>query len=378
MRVAYDARHAARGLGISTFLVHLARELVALGGIELIWLGDPLLAPPGIAGVERADRLPYPTLDGPLGRALIRRLGVDVMHFTGNTAWGRRGPVPTVLTLQDLIFLETPVRGRSVRQIAGHRYERWLIERAVPAASVIAVPSRTIAGEVAARFGAAAAPRVVYYGVTVPAGWAGAALGGDEAAMGGDETAMGVTASGADVHAGRPYVVAFAASDPRKRTAAIIEGWRAVAGLGIGLRLLASAGLAPELRESLTSELASGAVTILNQVPRRELWDILAGALALAYPSSHEGFGLPVLEAMAAGTPVLSGLAPVTLEIGGDAIISLDARDISGSIAAAVTHLYENRSYARSVAERGLNRAGAFTWRATAEGYRELYREALE
>jgi glycosyltransferase involved in cell wall biosynthesis len=81
---------------------------------------------------------------------------------------------------------------------------------------------------------------------------------------------------------------------------------------------------------------------------------------------------------MAAGTAVLSGLAPVTREIGGDAIIVLDERDVCGSIAAAVKRLHENPAYARSVVQRGRNRAASFTWRATALGYRALYRDALE
>jgi len=357
MRVAYDARHAARGLGISTFVMQLARELVAVGGIELIWLGDPALAPAGVAGAVRVDRLPYPVLDGPVGRALAKRLRVDVMHFTGNTGWGRIGPVPSVLTLHDLIFLSTSVHGRSARQIVGHRYERRLIDRSVPAADVLAVPSETVAREVSARLGAGAAPRVVHEGVAAPEGVS--------------SSAVGIRSAGS-----RPYLVAFAGRDPRKRTAAVVDAWRSLAPLGVALRLLASGGLPPDLRASLEPDRLSGAVEISEHLPNHELWRVLAGALALAYPSREEGFGLPVLEAMAAGTPVLTGLAEVTREVGGDAIIMLDERDVAGSIAASVRRLHADPAYARSVVERGRRRAAEFTWRATAEGYLDLYRAA--
>jgi glycosyltransferase involved in cell wall biosynthesis len=367
VRVAYDARHAARGLGISTFLVHLAQELVALGSVELIWLGDPALAPAGVTSFARPDRLPYPVLDGPLGRVLAGRLRADVMHFAGNTGWAKPGPVPAVLTLHDLIFLSGSVHGRSARQIVGHRYERWLLMRAVSAATVVAVPTQTVAREVRARLGTATDPHVVYEGVSPPARVAGYV---SREPLGAPHGRTGAPR--------RPYLVAFAGRDPRKRTAAIVDAWRSVASLGIDLRLLASGGLAPELRASLTPEVALGNVEILDHLPRPDLWEVIAGALALAYPSSNEGFGLPVLEAMAAGTPVLSGLAPATREVGGDAIIGLDERDVPGSIAAAVTRLYEDRDFAEAVSLVGRAHAARFSWRATAEHYLELYRLARE
>jgi len=359
MRVALDARHAGRGLGIANFLSCLARELVALGDVELIWLGDPKLAPETGARSVPVGHLPYPMLDGPLGRALARRLRPDVIHFTGNTGWGRPGPVPSVLTIQDLIFMAAAGRGRSARQVVGHAYEHWLIPRAARAADILAVSSETIAGQVRTQLGGELTPRVVPYGVATP-----------------PATARGPHAA--------PYLLAFAGRDPRKRTADVVAAWRALAAggtdappLALELRLLAAAGLPPSLRKSLGPDIARGSVVILEHVPRERVWSELAGATALAYPSTDEGFGLPVLEGMAAGTPVLSGLAPATREVGGEAIVKLDPRDISGSIAAAVRRVHADPRHARAIADRGRARAATFTWRRTAEGYRDLYREAI-
>jgi glycosyltransferase involved in cell wall biosynthesis len=353
MRIALDARHAARGLGVSTFVCQLARALVELGRHELVWLGDPAFAPPGVAEVVRADRWPYPALDGPLGRLLARRLGVDLMHFTGNTGWGRRGPVPSVLTLQDVIFLSTGRRGRSLRQILGHRYERVLVRRALPSATVLAVPSRTVADDVARRFPSLPSAHVVYDGVDAPA----------------------VLSQRED---GMPYIVAFASRDARKRTVDVVDAWRSLAPLPVRLRLLAGAGLSPGLAGELRYAVQEGAVEILDYLPRGELWRVVSGALALAYPTAEEGFGLPVLEGMAAGTPVLSGLAPVTREVGGDAIVALDPHDVAGSIAREVRRLHADPWYASALVERGRVRAARFTWRRTAEQYEELYLDALE
>lgn len=357
MRLLYDARLASRGLGIATVVVELARALAASGEAELVWFGDPRSAPAGIAVLDRADRLPYPLLDGTLGRALARRLGVDLVHFTGNTGWGRRGPVPCVLTLHDLIFMESDWRSRSLRQIVGHRYERLQVPRAARTADVIVVPSRTVAAQVGSRLPLATPPRVVSPGV---------------------EPCVGVSPRVGAPVSPVPYLVAFAGRDPRKLTDEVVRAWRQLSTLPVRLHLLAAGGTPPGLLDSLGRELERGDLEIHGHLPRREVWSLLTGALALIYPSRDEGFGLPVLEGMAAGIPVLSGIARCTREVGGDAIIQLDASDVVGSIVAAVRCLLAHPAQARAAAERGLARVRTFTWEATAEGYLRAYRDAIE
>jgi glycosyltransferase involved in cell wall biosynthesis len=353
VRVLYDARLAGRGLGIARFATQLAAALIATGRIELVWLGDPGLAPAGAASSLALNRRPYPLLDGPAGRGLARRLGADAIHFTGNTGWGRRGPIASVLTVHDLIFLDSGSGPRSLRQRAGHRYETWLVPRAVASCDVIVVPSRTVAEQLRDRLPAAHEPRVVYEGVAprpLPT------------VTGGPPT---------------PYLLAFAGRDPRKNTRAVVEAWRLLADAHLDLKLLASGGLPPGLRTELAGDLTAGRVEIHPHLQEAQLWRLLEGAFALIYPSTAEGFGLPVLEGMAAGTPVLSGIAAATREIGGDAIIPLDAADIPGSIAAAIRRLVDNPAEADAVRRRGAARAREFTWEATAAGYLQAYEHAI-
>jgi glycosyltransferase involved in cell wall biosynthesis len=353
MRLLYDARLAGRGLGISTFVIQLARTLVASGEVELVWLGDPALAPAGSARWLRADRRPYPLLDGPAGRALARRLAADVIHFTGNTGWSRPGAVASVLTLHDLIFLDTGAHTRALRQIVGHRYERRLVPTAARSADVLVVPSQTVAAQVRERLDVAREALVIHEGVSTP------------------------PSQGGQYPAAVPYIVSFAGRDPRKHTDAVVAAWRELATLPLRLELLAAGGMPPGLRRSLQPEVDAGLVGIHPHLPREQVWSLLTGASALVYPSSDEGFGLPVLEGMAAGTPVLSGIAPVTREIGGDALVELDPADIGGSIVAALRWLLDDPAAAASVRRRGHSRIRQFSWRATADAYLQAYREAI-
>jgi O-antigen biosynthesis alpha-1,2-mannosyltransferase len=111
-----------------------------------------------------------------------------------------------------------------------------------------------------------------------------------------------------------------------------------------------------------------------------ELFDDLAplyrGALALVIPSIEEGFGLPALEAMACGTPVIASNAAALVEVTGDAALHADARDVDG-IANAIARIANNASLRAQLASRGIDRARAFTWRRCAERAREAYERAV-
>jgi len=96
------------------------------------------------------------------------------------------------------------------------------------------------------------------------------------------------------------------------------------------------------------------------------------GAIALVMPSLDEGFGLPALEAMACGTPVITSNAPALVEVTGDAALHVDARDVD-AIARAITSIANDASLRTQLASRGIERAREFTWRRCAERAREAY-----
>jgi glycosyltransferase involved in cell wall biosynthesis len=100
-----------------------------------------------------------------------------------------------------------------------------------------------------------------------------------------------------------------------------------------------------------------------------------AGAEAFVYPSLFEGFGLPVLEAMASGTPVICSRAPGVQEVAGDAAITFDPQDEAGLVAAL--HLVMSQpALRRTLGQRGLAHAARFSWRRCAEATCSVYLRA--
>ena len=160
------------------------------------------------------------------------------------------------------------------------------------------------------------------------------------------------------------------AVEPHKNAALALE---AIAAAAPGVRLVMagpwSARRAARLRGHAARVGADGRVDWLGYVPAGRLAALRAGAAAVLVPSRKEGFGFPVLEAMAAGVPVLASATPALREVGGDAAAAyLPAAD-AGAWAREISRLADAPDGERArLAEAGRRRAGAYTWARTAEG----------
>ena len=174
----------------------------------------------------------------------------------------------------------------------------------------------------------------------------------------------------------RPYFLFSGRWELRKNIVRIIEGFarfRAETRLDMQLVFSGERTWAAEEADAVIRKhgLESDVVD-LGKSPMSELPQLYSGAVALAYPSLWEGFGLPIVEAMAAGTPVITSNNSSMKEIGGDAAILVDPESVE-EIAAAMHAIASDVSLQQSLREKGLARAKQFTWRSTAEKTLALY-----
>ena len=347
---ATAALGSLRGLG-----QHASEALDLIGVSARHRCPPPAELDPGI--VVRSLPLPRPALYEAwhdLGVPAVERATgpVDVIHATAMAVPPRTAPL--VVTVHDLAFLDQADAGTAW----GRRFFRRSLALARARADVVICPSvATMADCETAGFDRRRL-RLVPWGVD-PAPASAADL---------DRVAE-------RYRLGRPYVLWVGTVEPRKNLPALLEAWPRVhrAHPDTELILVGPRGWSVEL-EALVAGL--GAVRALGRVPAADLAGLYAGASAFCFPSHREGFGLPVLEALAQGTPVVTSRGTATAEIVGDHGVAgelIDPTD-SSSIAEALVTVLAEPDPVRSMAAR--ERAREFSWTRTAEALLEAYRDA--
>lgn len=340
LRVALETQFAiGRATGIGVFSRGLADALRARGDVDVVEICDPRF------DLWRFDRRVY--WDHIRSPRLARASHADVFHFTAGTLpW--RPPRPAVLTLHDLVWLRGANRGKS--------YVRWYFGRLQPAfarhADAVVVDSDAARADVAD--GLHVDPsRIRVAGVGV------------------DERFLRVERRPADP----PFILAVGTVEERKDLATAV---RALSRLPTA-RLVSVGAATPYAREvrRVAGELGvSGRVELRGYVGDGELLQLYATAAALVFPSIYEGFGLPPLQALAAGVPVIAARIPVTEEVLGDCAWFVEPGDAAG-IAAAVDEILGGGAEVEQRVERGRRRAREHSWSAVAARMAEIYRSVL-
>jgi glycosyltransferase involved in cell wall biosynthesis len=284
------------------------------------------------------------------GAPSIERLTgpVDLVHAT-NFVLPALGRAPGVVTVHDLSYL------RADTFPGGHRL-RELVPWSLRRASVVLVPTRAVADELTERYGSSVG-RVEVAHEGVSARFFGARPLSD-VVLG----RMGIPG---------PFVVAVGTLEPRKNLARFLKAWEAASDFldGWTLALAGPKGWGPDLPRAAN-------VVPLGWVGDETLPGLLAAAELFCYPSLYEGFGLPPLEAMAAGTPALVGRYRCADEVLGDAAELVEPTDVE-ALREGLIGLIDDAAKRQRLARAGRARALAYTWERTAATTMNTYRGAL-
>jgi glycosyltransferase involved in cell wall biosynthesis len=174
-----------------------------------------------------------------------------------------------------------------------------------------------------------------------------------------------------------PAVLHAGAIQTRKNIVRLVEAFERAAGPPWRLILAGGDGFgAAAIRERIAASPARGRIDILGWVDHRTLQELYRTSSVLAFPSLDEGFGIPVLEAMASGLPVLTSNRPALAEVAGGAAVLADPLD-GESIAAGLRSLIQDPSLRDVYRERGRQRAAAYTWEAAAARTWRVYETLL-
>jgi glycosyltransferase involved in cell wall biosynthesis len=291
---------------------------------------------------------------------MAAQLGASLVHSTYVAP--PNSPVPTVVTVHDVSFIRYP-SSFSLR-------DRAMLSTAVPfsahRAAAVIVPSRHAREEVVELLHLPA-DRVY---VTPEA------CGAEFAPVAGPVRAAALARYGVD----GPYVLAVGNLQPRKNLPRLLRAWRMLRADGLlqGCRLVLAGGYhgRREPLDQLIADLSLAAdVLLTGYVEHQDLPALYAGARVFVYPSLYEGFGLPVLEAMACGVPVACSRAASLPEVAGEAAALFDPTD-TDALAATLGALLADDHLRAALVRRGLARCRRFSWRACALATLNAYQAA--
>jgi glycosyltransferase involved in cell wall biosynthesis len=290
---------------------------------------------------------------------IVRQLGIDIVHSTGNVL-PLLPCVPSIVTLHDLQYLEYPEYFSPTRRI----YLRFVVPRSMCRASMIIAISEFTRESLHRMLNISTEKiRVVYEG--------GVSLKDRSLQCDEQKVAQKFKLT-------RPFYLSVGSSLPHKNLPRLIRAFASVV-TDIPYDLVIVGEHSPHehiLQQTINAVGVAnvGRVRLLGFISRQDLMCLYHRAEAFVFPSLYEGFGIPVLEAMDCGCPVLASNRTALPEIIGDAGILFDPTNVD-DIARSLREIYRDPTVRSSLKEKGLKRAQEFSWQRMAEQTLQLYEE---
>ncbi len=291
-----------------------------------------------------------------------RRAKVELLHCTSNTA-PLYCSVPLMLTLHDIIYLNSPKsKGMSRYQKLGWHYRCWNVPRIINHCHHIITVSETERINILHHFPALKDKlSVVHNGYN------------DCYRQLSEKETLNVTRKYLPE---KKYLLFLGNTDPRKNTVHVLQAYNKYLNSTLTPLKLVITGLKQEYVEimlaNMNIEVCASSIVYTGYVSGEDLPALYNGAFAFLYPSLQEGFGIPVLEAMACGTPVITSNCSSLPEVAGQDGILIDPNQPQ-EITDAILRLETDTDFYRQQSAYGLERIKQFSWEHTAEAYKQLY-----
>lgn len=378
MRIGIDARLLTYRRGIGNFVYNLLTELAKLSGDDqyILYVDDMQTAQfapldPHFVVKILGPKL-YPLWEQVSLSLAVARDCLDVLHCPANTApFFLPKNVKLVLTIHDVMYaLPKSVlpQSPSLYQRLGRVYYHLFALQAVKRATLVMADSEHSRRDIVQILHAPVDRiRVVY-----AAGNPMSRRFEDRSPVDGVKQRYAIN--------GR-FILALGALDPRKNTLGVIQSFasfRRISALPIQLVI---AGLAQDAKKRFSALVVEMGlqeqVILLGFVSEQDLVTLYNGADVFIYPTLYEGFGMPVLEAMACGTPVITASVGSIPEVAGNAALFIDPHQPE-EIARAILRVISDIALRDRMIEQGLAQAQRFSWANTAQQVLDIYRKCVE
>ena len=370
MRIAIDGLPLCDPLtGVGNYTLELALKLASPGEDE-IFVVSPRAFISSIASLHKPSNLRFiQDTVNPVTRywwslglpRYIRKNEIEVFHGT-NFEVPLRGKCPTVITIHDLSMVLHP-----------QTHERRLVRRArqrlpmmTRTATIVVTPSEAVRQEVHNHM-KVPLDRIV----AIPEAARSCFRRLDFELTDGVRKRLGIT---------ELFVLYVGTVEPRKNLLTLVRAFEQVVSesdLRLQLVIAGRKGwMVDELFRYVKQSLAAQQIIFTGYLSDNELCALYSSCALFVYPSLYEGFGLPPLEAMASGAPVIASSIPSISEVLGEAALLVDPTD-GTSLARAIIRLLKDEELRKELASKGLRRTSELSWERTAELTRAVYEQAL-
>jgi glycosyltransferase involved in cell wall biosynthesis len=356
-----DAMHDTPPRGLARYTRGLCTALLESGTVDLeLVTHDPAgIRGTAVRGARLTARREVAREQIELPRLLARR-GAAVLHAPANRGLPLWAPCPTVVTRHDVIERMFPAEPPGSWRARCRRL--YADEIAMRRATIVATVSQTSRSDIVRRWpGLASRLTVAGQGIE-PRFFAGVAVAEREELRRRRELPSA-------------FVLYVGGFEPRKDVGTLVAAVGACGVRDVGLVLVGAMGpWRGAIERAVASAQLSSRVRVLDFVEDGELPGLYATARVVVCPSRYEGFGLPVVEAMAAGTPVIVSNGGALPEIAGDAATVFPVGD-AAALARAVERVLTERAWAEALVERGRQRAESHRWERVVARYVSIYHQ---